>query len=493
MTEPFETDPRVCAVLTPAQMRDADRHAARRLGGTLPLMEAAGRAVAQAVRERWAPRQTVVLCGPGNNGGDGFVAARCLAAAGWPVRLALLGSVERLAGDAAAMAARWRGDIDPFTPDVLDGAGLVIDAIFGAGLSRPVEGTAAAMLQSVKQREIPVCAVDVPSGLDGATGHVRGVAVPAEVTVAFFRKQPGHLLMPGRQLCGELVIADIGIADEALQEVGPDTFENGPALWLQGYPWPAIDGHKYGRGHALVLGGEAMTGAARLAARAAQRAGAGLVTVATPAPAWPVYAAALESIMVQAIDGWDGFQALLADTRKNVAIIGPGAGVNEHTRRCTLAALATRRAAVLDADAITAFAEAPQELFRAIHGPCVLTPHEGEFARLFDAGGDKLSRARQAAARSKAVVLLKGPDTVIAAPDGRAAINANAPPWLATGGTGDVLAGFIGGLLAQGMHAFEAACAAAWLHGECGNAAGPGLIAEDLPAALPGVLRRLRR
>src|SRR5690606_25398379 len=339
---------------------------------------------------------------------------------------------------------------------------------------------------------IPVCAVDVPSGLDGATGHVRGVAVPAEVTVAFFRKQPGHLLMPGRQLCGELVIADIGIADEALQEVGPDTFENGPALWLQGYPWPAIDGHKYGRGHALVLGGEAMTGAARLAARAAQRAGAGLVTVATPAPAWPVYAAALESIMVQAIDGWDGFQALLADTRKNVAIIGPGAGVNEHTRRCTLAALATRRAAVLDADAITAFAEAPQELFRAIHGPCVLTPHEGDFARLFDAGGDKLSRARQAAARSKAVVLLKGPDTVIAAPDGRAAINANAPPWLATGGTGDVLAGVIGGLLAQGMHAFEAACAAAWLHGECGNAAGPGLIAEDLPAALPGVLRRLR-
>jgi NAD(P)H-hydrate epimerase len=435
-----------------------------------------------------------VLCGPGNNGGDGFVAARHLAAAGWPVRLGLLGARERLKGDAAHHAGLWTGAVEALSPALLDGAGIVIDAIFGAGLARPVEGVARAVIEAVAARHLAVAAVDVPSGLDGATGMVQGAAAPADLTVTFFRKKPGHLLLPGRGLCGSVILAAIGIPDAVLDAHPPTLFENGPALWLDAYPWPAAAGHKYSRGHALVRGGAVMTGAARLAAHAAARMGAGLVTVAAPAAAWPIYAASLLGIIVQPVAGDDGFAQLLADARRNAILIGPGAGTGKATRRDALAALGTGRAVVLDADALTVFAAAPDTLFAAIAGPVVLTPHEGEFARLFGppAGKDKLTRARAAAARSGAVVLLKGADTVIAAPDGRAAINANAPPELATGGSGDVLSGMILGLLAQGLDPFRAASAAAWLHGEAARAFGPGLVADDLPDLLPRALRRLR-
>ncbi|HVX79018.1 MAG TPA: NAD(P)H-hydrate dehydratase [Bradyrhizobium sp.] len=480
------------ALLTPAEMGVADREAmASGVSGPV-LMEAAGRAVADAVQARWSKRPVAVLCGPGNNGGDGFTAARHLAAAGWPVRLTLLGARDHLVGDAAYHAALWQGEIEPFSPSFLEGAGVVVDAIFGAGLSRPIEGAAAEMIEALKQRKTPTCAIDVPSGLDGGTGEIRGTAAPADVTVTFFRKKPGHLLFPGRRFCGALVLADIGTPEKVLSDIKPKTFENGPALWLDGYPWPATEGHKYRRGHALVLGGETITGAARLTALGALRVGAGLVTLAAPAPSWPVYATALISVIVRSFNGIEGFNALLADQRKNAIAIGPGAGVGVTTKQLALAALATKRAVVLDADALTSFAQAPGSLFQAVLGPCVLTPHEGEFVRLFEVGGNKLARARHAAKRSNAVVLLKGPDTVIAAPDGRAAINVNAPPELATGGTGDVLTGLVAGLLAQGMDAFNAAAAAAWLHGEAAKLIGLGLIAEDLPHVLPEVLQHLK-
>ncbi|CAM3760667.1 Bifunctional NAD(P)H-hydrate repair enzyme [Bordetella sputigena] len=481
-----------CALLTPQEMASADQAAMLAGHAGITLMENAGAAVARAVRARWTPRPVAVLCGPGNNGGDGFVAARYLAAAGWPVTVALLGTVQALKGDAAHHAALWRGDVLPLSPSVLQGAELVIDAIFGAGLARPVEGLAAATLQAAMDHALPVCAVDTPSGVDGGTGAVRGIAVPAACTVTFFRKKPGHLLLPGRALCGELVVADIGIPPSVLDTIQPQAHENVPAAWLPRVPWPRMDGHKYARGHAVVMGGAVMTGAARLSALAAARVGAGLVTVAAPSPAWAVYAAALTSIMVQPVADEAAFQELLTDTRKNAIAIGPGAGVSDATRAHVQAALATRRAVVLDADALTAFADKSATLFHAIRGPCVLTPHEGEFGRLFDRAGDKLSSARRAAQRSGAVVLLKGADTVIAAPDGRVAINANAPPDLATGGSGDVLTGMITGLLAQGMEPFEAACAAAWMHGAAATAHGPGLIAEDLPTLIPGVLRELK-
>jgi hydroxyethylthiazole kinase-like uncharacterized protein yjeF len=478
-------------LLTPPEMAQADRAAIAGGASGAALMEAAGKAVADAVRARWTERPVVVLCGPGNNGGDGFVAARHLREAGWPVRLALLGTLSALKGDAAHHAALWRGEVEPFSPDLLHGAGLVVDAIFGAGLSRPVDGQAREIIAALIACGADICAVDVPSGVDGATGATLGIAAPAILTVTFFRKKPGHLLYPSRQLCGELILADIGIPASVLAAIAPRTFENGPALWRHAFPRAREDGNKYQRGHVLVLGGAVLTGASRLAARGAARIGAGLVSIAAPRPAWAVYAAASTSTMVRPIGGGDDFAALLADARHNAIVIGPGAGVGEQTRQAVLAALATRRAVVIDADAISSFADDPDALFGAIGGPCVITPHDGEFSRIFDPTGDKLARTRRAAERSGAMVLLKGADTVIAAPDGRAIINANAPATLATGGSGDVLAGFIAGLLGQGLDPFHAAAAAAWLHGEAAAEFGPGLIADDLPEALPAVLRRL--
>jgi NAD(P)H-hydrate epimerase len=484
--------PDALALLTPAQMGEADRASAAAGVGGPALMEAAGGAVAVAVGARWPMRPVLVLCGPGNNGGDGFVVARHLRAAGWPVKLALLGSRDSLKGDAAGAAGRWTGELAPFTPESLDGAGLVVDAIFGAGLSRVLDGEALRLVEAMKASRLPICAVDVPSGLDGGTGEVRGAAARADLTVTFFRKKPGHLLYPGRGICGDLVVADIGTPVAVLEAIAPDTWENDPGLWLDGYPWPQPEGYKYTRGEVLVLGGEATTGASRMTAHAAARAGAGLVTLAAPAAAWSVYAASLTNAIVRSVHGDADWLALLADARRNAIAIGPGAGVGASTRQYVIDALATRRATVLDADALTSFAEAPETLFRAISGPCVMTPHAGEFKRLFSVDGDKLERTRAAAKRAGAVVVLKGPDTVIAAPDGRAAINANAPPQLATGGSGDVLTGFVAGLLAQGMAPFEAAAAAVWLHGAAASEFGLGLVADDLPEALPRVLQTLK-
>ena len=480
------------ALLTPAQMAEADRAAEASGVDGARLMEAAGSAVAVAVGARWSMRPVIVLCGPGNNGGDGFVAARHLAAAGWPVKLALLGSREKLTGEASHAAELWKSPVAPFSSESLDGAGIVIDAIFGAGLSRPLDGKARVLVESLSASRISTCAVDVPSGLDGASGIVCGAAAPADLTVTFFRKKSGHLLFPGRGLCGDILVADIGIPSTVLADIGPNTWENGPDLWLSGYPWPQPESYKYKRGEVLVLGGEAITGASRMTAHAASRAGAGMVTLAAPAKVWSIYATSLVNAIVHSFDGLLDFEALLADARRNVIAIGPGAGVGSSTKQFVLAALATKRAVVLDADALTSFAEAPQDLFQAIVGPCVLTPHAGEFMRLFNFEGDKLQRTRSAAKQCNAVVVLKGADTVIAAPDGRAIINSNAPAQLATGGSGDVLTGFVAALLAQGMVPFEAAAAAVWLHGAAATEYGLGLVAEDLPNALPRVLQKLK-
>ncbi len=475
-------------VLTCAQMAQADR-----LSGIAPhrLMQAAGQAVAREIVRRYPPCPTIVLCGPGNNGGDGYVIATLLEEAGWPVRVGTIGPTGQGSPEAAHFAQAWQGRTETATPALLAGAGLVVDALFGAGLSRPLDPATTKLLQAACRAGATVVAVDVPSGVAGDTGADLG-AVAAALTVTFFRKKPGHLVMPGRALCGEVVLADIGIRNAVLGALDVSAWENAPAVWGAAMPRPEAAGNKFSRGHALVLGGGEMTGAARLAARAAARAGAGLVSVAAPEAAWPIYAAALTSIMVRKLSGEADLAALLGDARLTALLVGPGAGVSDATRSHALALLATGRAVVLDADALSVFKAGPDLLFAAVRGPCVLTPHEGEFARLFpDLEGDKISRARIAARRSGAVVVLKGTDTVVAAPDGRAVINANAPAWLATAGSGDVLGGFILGLLAQGMAAFPAACAGVWLHGACGAAFGPGLMAEDLPDMLPAVLRDL--
>jgi len=478
------------ALLDTRQMGEADRLTVATGTPTNELMEHAGWAVKSQIEQRWSPCSVVVLCGPGNNGGDGFVVARLLAQAGWLIRVALLGPRDHLAGAARENAELWRGDVELLTPAALDRADLVVDAIFGAGLSRPLDGVVAETLAAAASRRLPIVAIDVPSGLMGDTGQVLG-AVASVLTVTFFRKKPGHLLLPGRLLCGEIVVADIGTPVSVLEQIVPDTFENDPGLWLADLPRPREDGNKYTRGHALISGGFPTTGAARMAARAAARAGAGLTTIAVPEIALPIYASALTSIMVSPIIMPEDFDRLLADRRFSAMLIGPGAGVNDKTRTRALAMLATGRPTVLDADALTVFQNDPPSLDRAIKGPCILTPHDGEFRRLFDPVCDKLTRTRAAARRSGAIIILKGSDTVITAPDGRSVINSNAPPTLATAGSGDILSGIVLGLLAQGMNPFLAAAAAVWLHGAAANEFGPGLIAEDLPELLPGVYRRL--
>jgi NAD(P)H-hydrate epimerase len=476
------------ARLTNAEMRRADALAASLGQAGERLMQRAGEAVAAALRRRWTPRPALILCGPGNNGGDGYVIARALAEAGWPVRVAAL--AEPRGGDALAWRRRWSGTVEPLVPDGLDGAALVVDALFGAGLARPLDGAARATVERLAQRRPPTVAVDVPSGLDGDSGRARGAAAPADLTVTFFRLKPGHLLHPGRALCGTLVLADIGLPSATLAEIAPRTFINEPGLWWPLFPWPGVESHKYRRGHAVIRGGGRMTGAARLAARAARRVGAGLVTIAAPAEAVPVYAADGPGTLVEAVAAGD-FAAALGDARRNAVLVGPGNGRDEATQAAAMAALASPCAVVLDADAL---AGPPARLGRRHGPPPVLTPHEGEFARVFGAIGEagRLAAAREAASRSAAVLVLKGPDTVVAGPDGRAAIAAGAPPALATAGSGDVLAGLILGLLAQGMPAFEAAAAAVWLHGQAAAETGPALLAEDLSECLPRVLGALR-
>ncbi len=484
-------------LLTTAEMAGADSAA---IAGGVPglaLMENAGRAVADAVRDVAPEGSVLVLCGPGNNGGDGFVAARLLAEAGRDVRLALLGARDGLKGDAAEMAARWPGAIENLGELEVGTPAVIVDALFGAGLARPLAGAAAAAVDAVNASPAKVVAVDVPSGIDGTTGAAAGPSIRADVTVTFFRLKLAHLLLPARALCGEIRLADIGIPDTVLETLGVRTFANRPDLWRAAFPVLEVAGHKYSRGHTLsVCGGPWTTGAARLAALAALRIGSGLVTVAGPAEALPVNAAHLTSVMLKRADGAAELSDLLDDRRINAVVIGPAAGVGDETAAKVAAVLASGASAVIDADALTSFSGDPGHLFdlvRAATAPVVLTPHEGEFARLFaiEDCPSKLDRARKAAVASGAAVVLKGADTVIAAPDGRAAINDNAPPWLATAGSGDVLAGMIGGLLAQGMPSFEAACAAVWLHGAAAAGFGPGLIAEDLPAALPAAMRNI--
>ena len=476
-------------VLTVAQMGKADGLAiAQGLLGT-QLMEAAGWAVARAVWTRFPPCRVAVLCGPGNNGGDGFVAARHLARRGYRVRLGLLGRPESLNGDAAHMARIWPGVIEPLTPALLDRADVVVDALFGAGLSRPVDGAAADMLAECGSLKIPVIAVDMPSGVSGDSGAVMGVAAAALATVTFFRLKPGHLLQPGRSLCGEIELADIGIPVSVLTAIGSDMVVNDPESWRHLVPVPVADSNKFNRGHLLVVAGAEFTGAARLVSLAARRAGAGLVTVLAPDAALPVFKSGDAGTMARSIAQ---VESMLADTRCSAVVIGPGSGAGPDTRARVMAAQAWGKAMVVDADALTALAAGGTVRFENAAQRIVMTPHEGEFARLWgEPSGDKIVRTRAAARQSGAVVLLKGADTVIAHPEGRVSISVNGPPWLATAGAGDVLAGVIGALMAQGLDAFDAATMGAWVHGEAARLMGPGLIAEDLAPTVGRILAGL--
>ena len=481
-------------LLSVEQMRAAEQYMFTQGTESYALMRRAGAAVAECIDQRYPGRPVLVLAGPGNNGGDGFIAAQALAGWGRAVVLAFLGDVSKLRGGAAAAAAQFKGMVVSLKDISLADDPVVVDALFGTGLTRAIEGDAADMLRAVRDHSLDVVAVDIPSGIHGDTGEVLGIAAVADITVTFAAKKYGHVLMPGRALCGEIIIADIGIDQEALESVKPAVLENAPALWLAHFPWPKPETNKYNRGATLVIGGPvAHAGAARLAALAALRTGSGLVSIVCDKKDEAVYASEALSLITDTLDNW---HKLLEDKRNNTVLIGPGAGVNDTTCHHVLAALEAGKRTVLDADALSAFASKPEMLFGAIKSPCILTPHTGEFARLFPeiakGQGNKLQKTLRAAQASHAVVVLKGYDTVIAAPDGRVVVNTNAPPSLATAGAGDVLGGICAGLLAPGMEAFEAACAAVWIHGEAAQQQGVGLIAEDLLSHLPSALQSLK-
>jgi len=507
-------DSLVCA----AEMRSIEQQAIETGAATgLALMEAAGRAVVQAVFAQWpelamGPHRARILCGPGNNGGDGFVIARLLADWGWRVELRFWGQCDRLPPDARHAHDRWAmmGAVLPVDGQGAGPVDLVVDALFGIGISRPLPPAVLAAIDPLELGDARVVAVDIPSGLCADSGRVLGVAAArADLTVTFHRAKRGHVLAAGPAHCGALVVADIGLRASAdgVAVIGPP-----PRAWIDKGAGQGAGGHKYRHGHALILSGAmGKSGAARLAARAALRIGAGLVTVAAPGAAMLENACQLTAIMVRRADGAGDLAKLLAeDARLGALCLGPGLGVGQGTRDLVAAALAAGgRAVVLDADALSAFADDPAGLFAQIHPHTVLTPHDGEFARLFPdlavrlmgpvAAGPAYSRiaaTADAAARAGCIVVLKGHDTVVASPKGlvavHAAMGARAVPWLATAGAGDVLAGMITGLMARGHHPWAASTAAIWLHAEAARRFGPGLIAEDLAETLPQVMGALR-
>ncbi len=489
------------AILTADQMRAAEARAGARGIASYDLMQHAGHAVVDAVRQRWPGwgGSVLVLCGAGNNGGDGFIVARGLGDFGYDVAVAAARPLAEYQGDAGRAAAAFGRAVLPLTAEALGSRftadTLVVDAVFGIGLSRPVAGELVPLFAALNAGSAPVIAVDIPSGIQADTGEILGCAVQAAVTITFGWPKRGHFLVPGRVFCGDLVVADIGLRGDDLPPGAADGVAvNGLPLWREALPKPGAADHKYSRGHAVIAGGATMPGAARLAARAARRAGVGMLTVATADAARGLYLADQPGLIVAASAGPGDFARLLADRRVTGCLVGSGLAPEAETRALVLAALASGRPCVIDGGGLTAFAGDANGLAQAARGQPVLTPHEGEFARLFPhllALPDKVARAQAAAKESGAVLVLKGADTVIAAPDGRTAINANAPAWLATAGSGDVLAGLVLGLVAQGMPAFPAAAAAVWLHGAAGSAFGPGLIAEDLPEQLPALLAPL--
>jgi len=480
------------ALLNVAAARAIDRAAIAAGTPELELMERAGAATAAAIRERWQPVPTLVLAGSGNNGGDGFVVARLLAEAGWPVRVACARDLKALSGSAQAMANRWNGHITSLEVKSLEGAELVVDALFGTGLARPLDGDIRAIVEALNARKVPVVAVDIASGIETDSGAVLGAAVRADLTVTFFRRKPGHLLMPGGAYAGEVVVSDLGVADAVYAKIPVSLFANGPDLWRAAFPWPTAESHKYTRGHAVILGGTEVTGAARLAAHACQRIGAGLTSIAADPSVVPIYAAFRADLMVKPVKGVDDFRDLLADKRLNAVLLGPGSGADERLQVAIAAALDADAALALDADCFRVLADRANGLVKRLNHRVIMTPHEGEFARVFGPATPRLEAALRAARETGATMLLKGPDTVIAGADGKAVINTGAPPELATAGSGDVLAGLIVGLLANHLPPFLAGIIGCWIHGAAASHFGPGLLAGDIPDIVPRVLRELR-
>jgi NAD(P)H-hydrate epimerase len=484
-------------IIGASQMRQADELTIESGTESFELMLNAAAAVADEITKHLDNnKKALVLCGPGNNGGDGFMAAKILKDRGWQVRVSCLTDVNNLKGDAAKAAAEWGEEVTSFAQTEPAPSEIVVDAIFGTGFHGILADEIAILFQKIKDVKAVVVAVDIPSGVNGDTGEADRNTLHASMTVTFFRKKLGHVIMPGLAYSGPTAIHDIGIKRGVLETTGIAAYENHPFLWQNRLRRKSLHDNKYTLGHAIILGGSRMTGAAMLAAHSALRVRAGMCTIAAPMEAATAYQSYLPSLIYEPYGDLSLFAEHIADRRRSAVLIGPGAGKEDayNLRQAIIKCceLGERKSIVLDADALNVFQGFREELFEVLHKRCVLTPHEGEFERIFDdLEGIKPLRAIEAAAISGAVMLLKGSDTVIATPDGKCVINTNGPPDLATAGSGDVLAGMITGLMAQGIPAFESACAASWIHGEAAYSFGPGLISSDLPDLIPQVLKEL--
>jgi ADP-dependent NAD(P)H-hydrate dehydratase / NAD(P)H-hydrate epimerase len=472
-------------LVTPAEMKHVEALAPAHGVSLRMLMENAGRAVAAEIIARYPQRPVTVLCGPGNNGGDGFVIARLLNDLGWPVTLHLLGERAKLKGDALAMSKLWSHPIKSMDDDFA--GALIVDAIFGIGLKRDFPE---ALANRINSFGTDVVSVDIPSGVDALSGAIKGAAVKADLTVTFYRQKPGHVIWPGRAHCGEIVTSEIGLPESATSQIASKLWINAPPL----LPLPERDAHKYSRGGAVIWSGDALhSGASRLAAWAAQGAGAGIVCLAGPRDGLMVHAHHVSSILLHEIKETSDIENLLGGKKYSACCFGPASGTTDAHRRIAMGMIASGKKIVLDADAFTLFAGNRDMAFRMMKQfddtRAVLTPHSGEFERLFPDLAEgytaAIDRARAAAEMTGAVVVLKGPSTIIAAPSGETALQAEAPSKLATAGSGDVLAGLITGLMAQGVSPFEAAQSAVWLHADAARKIPhQAMTAEELVQAI---------
>ncbi len=474
-------------VLRTSEVRDLESQAVQEGTPVKALMERASAVIVEEILAHFSIRPTLVLCGPGNNGGDAYGVAVKLLEIGWPVEvMTVLPANSKTSNEAAYFKEKYKKK--PLSPDTsLDAFELIIDGIFGTGLKKDLSADLQVLIHKINLLSLPVISVDIPTGIDSDTGEIRGASLHAKMTVTFNYRKPGHLLYPGKLSCGEVILKDIGLGKAR----SPMIFVNHPELWFDDFPIPGPLDHKYHRGHALLFGGEEFTGATQLAALAARRAGAGLVSIACTERTHPIYALSTPGTITSVIRSFEEWEALLKDERKNALLLGPGLTPSPETKKTVLAALKTKRRIVLDAGALKAFLpDDVNALFSALHDQVVLTPHEGEFKEIFGTlSGSKIERALEAANKSGGLIYLKGADSVMATPQCHVLLQDNAPPWLSTAGTGDVLAGLILAFLAQGASPLHACGMASWIHGESAHHAGFGMIAEDLLDHLQNALQ----
>jgi len=484
------------AILSCKNHRDLDKKTIKKFISGYTLMENAGKVIFKIIKKKFKKQKKIkILCGPGNNGGDGFVVAKLLKEDGYlNINLFCLVTKKKLKGDAKLAAKKFGDNFKSFSNFKISSNDVVIDGIFGSGLKKNISGNLKKIIEKINLKKPYCISIDVPSGINGDTGQVQGVAVKSNDTITFTRKKIGHLLSPGKEYCGNIIVTDIGVNLEKLL-FKPHIFENHPDNWKNKFPWPNQKSHKYTRGFTLIICGEKMTGASRLAARGVARIGCGLLCLGVPKKSFDIYSIENPIALIETVDDENDLNNLLKDKRINTILIGPGLGINKKKLKLILKIIKEKkRIVVLDADALK---NNFKKILSENKTKIVITPHDGEFTQVLKSLNikkkkNKLIAATEFVKKTKINLILKGNTTIICSQDGRISINTNTSPFLATGGSGDVLAGMITGLISQKMDIFNACCAAVWIHGEIARMKGPGLIAEDIPEMIPKVLKKLK-